>query len=54
MCFIYFHTVLLRVKEKEDFLMAYGQRIEELLRKKEIADWYVSQWTKLFIKEFFI
>lgn len=54
MCFMYFHTVLLRVKEKEDFLIAYGQRMEELLRRKELADWYVSQWTRLFMKEFFI
>jgi|JI61114C2RNA_FD_contig_31_2419241_length_1461_multi_3_in_0_out_0_2 hypothetical protein len=48
---LYFHTVLLRARDKDDFVLPYCARLEEILRdNKSVAEWYVGQMTKPFIR----
>ncbi|MBS1889993.1 MAG: hypothetical protein JST59_01765 [Actinobacteria bacterium] len=55
MVMLYLHTVLLRARDKDDFVVPFCQRIEELLRdNKALSEWYVSQLTKPFVREFLI
>jgi hypothetical protein len=51
MGFIYFHTVLLRARDKDDFVVPYCQRLEEILRnRKDVSEWYVNQMIRPFIR----
>jgi len=52
--FLYFHTVVLRDRNKEEHIPNYYRILDNLLNRKEVSEWYLKEINNNFMKEFLI
>lgn len=48
--FLYFHTAVLRDRNKDENIPNYYRILDSLLTKEEISSWYLSQINHRYIK----
>ena len=47
---LYFHTVVLRDRNKEEYIPNYYRILEFMLSKQEVSYWYLSQINHRFLR----